>query len=68
MNTCQTFEDQIPKLYTTENSFNVTELLTTIKTFTKQTKNTAKITDLRGPLKTADHCGAVWRADGKPST
>ena len=25
----------------------------------KQTKNTSKITDLRGRLKTADHCGAV---------
>ena len=47
---------------------NVTELLTTIRTSTKQTKNTSKIIDLRGRLKTADHCGAVWRAGGKPST
>ena len=43
-------------------------LLRTIRTSTKQTKNTSKITDLRGGLKTADHCGAVWRAGGKPST
>ena len=38
---------------------NVIELLTTIRTSTKQTKNTSKIIDLRGRLKTADHCGAI---------
>ena len=43
---------------------NVTELLTTIKTLTKQTKNTSKITNLRAGLKTADHCGVVCRAGG----
>ena len=47
---------------------NVTELLTMIRKTTKQTKNTTIITDLRGGLKTADHCGAVWKAGGKPST
>ena len=52
-------DDQIPKLYNTNDRLNVTELLTTIRTSTKQTKNTSKITDLRGRLKTADHCGAV---------
>ena len=46
-------------LRTTNKTLNVIELLTTIKTLTKQTKNTSKIIDLRGPLKTADHCGAV---------
>ena len=40
----------------------------TIRKSTTQTKNTSKITDLRGRLKTTDHCGAVWRAGGKPST
>ena len=52
-------DDQIPKLYNTNDRLNVTELLTTIRTSTKQTKKTSKITDLRGRLKTADHCGAV---------
>ena len=52
-------DNQIPKLYNTNDRLNVTELLTTIRTSTKQTKNTSKITDLRGPLKTADYCGAV---------
>ena len=61
-------DDQIPKLYNTNDRLNVTELLTTIRTSTKQTKNTSKITNLRGRLKTADHCVAVWRAGGKPST
>ena len=32
----------------------------TIRTSTKRTKNTSKITDLRGGLKTADHCEAVY--------
>ena len=52
-------DDQIPKLYNTNDRLNVIELLTTIRTSTKQTKNTSKIIDLRGRLKTADHCGAV---------
>ena len=61
-------DDQIPKLYNTNNRLNVTELLTTIKTSTKQTKKTSKIIDLRGRLKTADNCGAVCQAGGKLST
>ena len=35
---------------------------------TNDNQNINKIIDLRGSLKTADHCGAVWRAGGKPST
>ena len=55
----QRSDNQIPKFYNTNDRLNVTELLTTIRTSTKQTKNTSKNIDLRGRLKTADHCGAV---------
>ena len=64
----QRSDDQIPKLYNTNDKLNVTELLTTIKTSTKQTKSTSKIIDLRGRLKTADHYGALCQTGGKPST
>ena len=56
---CWWSDDQIPTLYNKKSRLKVIELLTTIKTSTKQTKNTSKIIDLRGRLKTADHCGAV---------
>ena len=43
----------------TKKDSNVQKLLATIEISEKQTKNTSKCPDLRGPLKTADHCGAV---------
>ena len=60
--------NKILKLYNTNNRLNVTESRTTLRTQTKQTKNTSKVIDLRGRLKTADHCRAICEAGGKPST
>ena len=66
--TSQQFYGQMSKLYDTNNRLNVIELLTTIKTYRKQTKNTSKIIDLRGPPETPKHRGAVFTTGGKPST
>ena len=43
-------------------------ILTLGRKLTKQTNNMSKCIDLHGSLKTADHCEAIWRAGGKPST
>ena len=57
------FDGQISKLYNTNNTLNVTKLLTTIMTLTKQTKSTSIFADVRRrPITAEQYYSLSWTA------